>query len=95
MSIIVKLMIGGWATTLAMIGYCALNESGKLFNLRNRIASLLGTFDAGNGSSARTSRVGRASGAAFELLPTYVGMPDGIHRFQWRTAIPHIPDSTG
>jgi len=41
MSIIVKLMIGGWATTVAMIGCCALNESGRLFNLRKRIASLL------------------------------------------------------
>jgi hypothetical protein len=41
MSSIVKLMIGGWAATLAMIGYCALNESGRLFNLRKPIASLL------------------------------------------------------
>jgi len=39
MSIVVKLMIGGWVTTLAMIGVCALNESGKLLNLRKRIAS--------------------------------------------------------
>jgi hypothetical protein len=39
MSFVLKLMIGGWATTLAMIGVCALNESGKLFNLRKRIAS--------------------------------------------------------
>jgi len=40
MSIIVILMIGGWATTLAMIGGCALYESGRLFNLRKRIARL-------------------------------------------------------
>jgi len=39
MAFVVKLMIGGWATTLAMIGICALNQSGKLFNLRKHIAS--------------------------------------------------------
>jgi hypothetical protein len=39
MSLVVKLMIGGWATTLAMIAVCALNESGKLFNISKRIAS--------------------------------------------------------
>jgi len=41
MSLVVKLMIGGWATTLAMIGCCALNQSGRLFNLRKRIALML------------------------------------------------------
>jgi hypothetical protein len=41
MSIIVKLMVEGWATTLAMIGCCVLNESGRLLNLRKRSASLL------------------------------------------------------
>jgi len=38
MSLVVKLMIGGWATTLAMIGVCALHQSGKLSKLRRHIA---------------------------------------------------------
>jgi hypothetical protein len=38
MSLVVKLMIGGWATTVAMIGFCALHESGKLHKIRERIA---------------------------------------------------------
>ncbi len=38
MSIIVKLMIGGWATSFAMVGFCALKESGKLLRIRQRIA---------------------------------------------------------
>jgi hypothetical protein len=46
MSLVVKLMIGGWATTLAMIGVCALNESGKLFNIRRRLASWMQPADA-------------------------------------------------
>jgi len=41
MSLVVKLMIGGWTGTLAMIGFCALNESGKLLNIRKRLASWL------------------------------------------------------
>ena len=41
MSFVVKLMIGGWTTTLAMIGFCALNESGKLLKIRERIAQWL------------------------------------------------------
>jgi len=48
MSFVVKLMIGGWATTLVMIGVCALNESGKLFNIRKRIASWVQPLDAKN-----------------------------------------------
>jgi len=48
MSFVVKLMVGGWATTLAMIGICALNQSGKLFNLRKRIASWVQPSDARN-----------------------------------------------
>lgn len=38
MSLVVKLMIGGWITTLTMIGVCALNESGKLLKIRKRMA---------------------------------------------------------
>jgi hypothetical protein len=41
MSFVVKLMIVGWATTLGMIAVCALNESGKLFSIRKRMASWL------------------------------------------------------
>jgi len=51
MSIVVKLIIGGWATTAAMIGVCALNESGKLLNLRKRISSWVRPSDL---SHART-----------------------------------------
>jgi hypothetical protein len=46
MSLVIKLMIGGWATTLAMIAVYALNESGKLFNIRRRLASWMQPADA-------------------------------------------------
>jgi hypothetical protein len=48
MSFVVKLMMGGWATTLAMIGVCALHQSGKLFKIRKRIASWVQPSDARN-----------------------------------------------
>jgi hypothetical protein len=38
MSIIVMLMIGGWSATLSMIAVCALNESGKLRQIRRHTA---------------------------------------------------------
>jgi hypothetical protein len=38
MSFVLKLIIGGWCTAFAMIGFCALNESGKLANIQKRIA---------------------------------------------------------
>jgi len=41
MSFFMKLMIAGWATTFAMIGVCALHESGKLLSIRRRLASWL------------------------------------------------------
>jgi hypothetical protein len=41
MSLIAKLIIGGWATTLAMVGVCALSQSGQLLGIRKRIASWL------------------------------------------------------
>jgi hypothetical protein len=53
MSLVIKLMIGGWATTLAMIGICALNESGKLSSLRRRIASWLQPCDQGTSAETR------------------------------------------
>jgi hypothetical protein len=39
MSLVVKLIIFGWIGTFAMIGYFALNESGKLLELRKTIAA--------------------------------------------------------
>jgi len=45
MSLVVKLMIGGWTTTLAMIGVCALHQSGKLFKICKRLASWLEPSD--------------------------------------------------
>jgi len=38
MSLVMKLMIGGWTTTLLMFGFCALYEAGGLDNLRSRMA---------------------------------------------------------
>ena len=46
MSFVLKLMIGGWAATLAMITVCALNESGRLFRVRKRITSWVQPSDA-------------------------------------------------
>ncbi len=44
MSLFAKLMISGWLTTFAMIGYCAACESGKLLRLRKRIGWWLNTL---------------------------------------------------
>ena len=41
MSVIAKLIIGGWATTLVMFGFWALAESGKLLKIRESIKSWL------------------------------------------------------
>jgi len=38
MSIVVIVMIFGWSTCFAMFGFCALKESGKLLNVRRRVA---------------------------------------------------------
>jgi len=38
MSIVIKLIVGGWTTTFAMIGFFALAESGKLLKIRQRAA---------------------------------------------------------
>jgi hypothetical protein len=46
MSLVVKMMIVGWIATLAMIGCCALNESGKLLKIRKSVGSWLETFAA-------------------------------------------------
>jgi hypothetical protein len=38
MSIVVMLMIFGWSTCFAMVGFFALKESGKLLKIRRSIA---------------------------------------------------------
>jgi hypothetical protein len=38
MSFVLKVIISGWLTAFAMIGFCALNESGMLVNIQKRIA---------------------------------------------------------
>jgi hypothetical protein len=43
MSLVVKLIISGWLTTFATIGFCALNESGTLRNIGKRMALWLET----------------------------------------------------
>ena len=46
MSLFVKLMIGGWSSAIAMIGYFALEESGVLLQIRRRVALWLETEQA-------------------------------------------------
>jgi len=41
MSLMWELIIGGWSATFAMIGFYALQESGRLLDLRRRIARWL------------------------------------------------------
>ncbi len=41
MSLFMTLMIAGWITTFAMVGFCALEESGKLRKIRKRMAMWL------------------------------------------------------
>lgn len=43
MSLVVMLMIGGWVATLSVIGFCALNESGKLLKMHKRMGLWLET----------------------------------------------------
>jgi hypothetical protein len=43
MSLVSKLMIGGWSTKLAMFRVCSLNESGKLLEIGRRMVSWLET----------------------------------------------------
>jgi hypothetical protein len=43
MSLFVTLMIGGWTTAIAMIGFCALKESGTLLRIHKRIGLWLET----------------------------------------------------
>jgi hypothetical protein len=46
MSPFVKLMIGGWSSAIAMIGYFALEESGVLLQIRRRVLLWLETEHA-------------------------------------------------
>jgi len=46
MSLFAKFMIGGWTLAIAMIGFFALYESGKLLKIRKRIAAWLETSAA-------------------------------------------------
>lgn len=46
MSLVMKLIIGGWFSTFAIIGVCALNESGKLLKFRQRLTLWLRAPDA-------------------------------------------------
>ena len=46
MSLFVKLMIGGWSSAIAMIGYFALKESGVLLQIRRRVLLRLETEHA-------------------------------------------------
>jgi hypothetical protein len=41
MSVVTEVIIGGWTTALAMFGFFALNESGKLLKIRKNVASWL------------------------------------------------------
>jgi len=52
MSVVMMLMIGGWAATFSLVGICALNESGKLHRIRRRLALWL---DASLAEEARVS----------------------------------------
>ena len=58
MSIVVMLMIFGWSTTFAMVGFCALKDSGKLLKIRRSVAlwldnTLTPAEDSGNEGLAR------------------------------------------
>ena len=44
MSIVLKLIIAGWVTTFVMVGVCALNESGKLLRIHERLGWWLKTL---------------------------------------------------
>jgi len=41
MSMIVKIILCGWTAEFALIGFCALNESGKLLLLHERLGHWL------------------------------------------------------
>jgi len=59
MSFVTKLIISGWVSTFAMIGICALNESGKLLRIHQCIGRWLETLaPQGIGSSVEKSERG-------------------------------------
>ena len=57
MSFVMMLMIGGWVATLSMVGTCALDESGKLLQIRRRAALWLYSSTAAD--SAPKAGLGR------------------------------------
>ena len=66
MSLMVKMIIGSWGTVLAMVAFCALNESGKLLAIHERLghwlrtvapASVVKEFAGTRGTSAERERV--------------------------------------
>ncbi|MGH9501828.1 MAG: hypothetical protein ACRD20_03165 [Terriglobales bacterium] len=62
MSVVLKLMIGGWVTTFVMIGVCALNQSGKLLRIHQRLGQWLETLVApGLDSPAAAQRDGETA----------------------------------
>jgi len=52
MSLFVKLMIASWTTAIAVIGFCALHQSGNLLKIRKRMAVVARNL----GSSSQHSR---------------------------------------
>ncbi len=56
MSFVLKLIIVGWLTTFAMIGFFAFRDSGKLLRLRKRIATWLYAPAASVGASEGAER---------------------------------------
>jgi hypothetical protein len=52
MSEFVMLMIAGWIATIAMIGCFALSESGKLLEIRKRLASWRETLAAAKAAAS-------------------------------------------
>jgi len=51
MSLVTVVMIAGWTGSAAVIAFFALKESGKLLNLRDRVASWLEPADAKRSSA--------------------------------------------
>ena len=46
MSVVVKLIVGGWITMFAIVGVCALSESGELVRVHKRIGQWLTSASA-------------------------------------------------
>jgi hypothetical protein len=55
MSLIQMLIIGGWSSAGALIGFCALKESGTLLKIRVRLAEWLLSSQPTNSRQASVS----------------------------------------